>query len=92
MAEYINRDEFLAQYTGNILTAKVDYAEGMRDVIQDIKDAPVADVAPVVHGKLTDNKYCVFCSVCGYHWYHCDDGIQEFNYCPNCGAKMDLKD
>lgn len=89
MAEYINRDEFFGTIYWKYSYGKSGLCRGVRDVIQDIKDAPVADVAPIVHGKLIDNKYCVFCSVCGYHWYHCDDGIQEFNYCPNCGAKMD---
>lgn len=122
MAEYINRDELLAQYTGNILAAKVDYAEGMRDVIQDIKNAPVADVAPVVHGRwiLEAHK-----ERANYRWNvtaecsECCDEIKEIwagffpnvpdciardvslisakevelsNYCPNCGAKMDLDD
>lgn len=51
MAEYINRDELLALYNENILTEKSDYIEGVRDIIQDIKAAPVVDVAPVMHGR-----------------------------------------
>ena len=56
-----------------------------------------ADVAPVVHGKWVktdddpeDTAYQ--CSVCGkealYKYNTCDSVCSE--YCPNCGAKMDL--
>lgn len=99
MAEYINRDELLAQYTGNILTAKIDYAEGLRDVIQDIKDAPVADVAPVVHGywiKQEDPMLETFytCSVCKDYFYieTVGDTAKDlflYTYCPSCGCRMD---
>ncbi len=51
---------------------------------------PTVDAAPVVHGR----------------WWHCDDDCElwyecsvcsasspiEANYCPNCGAKMDLEE
>lgn len=40
--------------------------------------------------RLYANNYK--CSVCGSWWT--DDGdtyLIEFNYCPNCGAKMDAK-
>lgn len=51
-----------------------------------------ADIALVVHGhNLNDNWPSLFqCSVCGWEsrdTYACD--TEEFNYCPNCGAKMD---
>lgn len=56
----------------------------------EIEDAPAADVAPVVHGRWVPTKApfmneCEDCSVCGYRtvWGH------RYNYCPNCGAKMD---
>ena len=47
------------------------------------------DAKPIVHGKVThityDMPYCEYgiCNVCGAY-------IQAWNYCPNCGAKMDL--
>ena len=51
---------------------------------------PAADVAPVVHGRWvpTESPFmneCEDCSVCGYRtvWGH------RYNYCPNCGARMD---
>lgn len=45
----IDADALLSQYKGNILTAKTDYAEGLRDVIADVKAAPTiipADETP----------------------------------------------
>lgn len=48
------------------------------------------DVAPVVHGKFVKSEYHddrLVCTVCGFDnkvW------LSFCNYCPNCGAKMDL--
>ena len=63
-------------------------AEFRQNVVAEIPDA---DVAPVVHGrwekkkhKIFGNSYDYVCSVCG-----CDYALAEYNYCPNCGAKMD---
>ena len=38
--DLIDRDELLSQYGGPIWTEKTDYAEGLRDVVADIKNAP----------------------------------------------------
>ena len=49
---------------------------------------PVADVAPVRHGKWLHRKNGVaYCSECEVNTVE-----DETNYCPNCGAKMDLED
>lgn len=51
------------------------------------------DAVEVVHGEWVvcgDGEYVPFmCSACGNttSWYH----AQTANYCPNCGATMDLK-
>ena len=55
---------------------------------------PAADVAEVVHGRWIDGaedftcgNHNTECSIC--HCYVSWDGCDEdFNYCPNCGAKM----
>lgn len=56
----------------------------------EIESFPAADVVQVVHGWWEPTKTpfmneCEDCSVCGYRtiWGH------RFNYCPNCGARMD---
>jgi len=59
------------------------------DCIDIIKDAPTADVQEVKHGKWETSKgerYSGRCSCC--NCYSTDD----YKYCPNCGAKMDLKE
>ena len=49
---------------------------------------PPADVAPVRHGRWLHRKNGVaYCSEC-----EVDTVEDETNYCPNCGAKMDLED
>ena len=62
-----------------------------------ILDAPAADVAPVRHGRWlgwgksgtpTYENYGT-CSVCGED---AEIYTEHRNYCPNCGAKMDLED
>lgn len=59
-----------------------------------IFDFPSADVAPVVHGKwahLGGDEWC--CTNCGF--VITTEGSWENpteNYCPNCGAKMDLEE
>ena len=60
---------------------------------------PVADVAPVRHGRwisLTDcSNAGVYCSVCHKKVYKEDYAVcnrknkLRSDYCPNCGAKMD---
>jgi len=47
----IDADELLCKYTGNILTAQTDYAEGMRNIIDDIKNAPTVNAPPAVRCK-----------------------------------------
>jgi hypothetical protein len=65
-------------------------------VLREVSDAPAADVAPVRHGAW----YQCFedwrqqqegdkCSVCGFEYY--GTGIRCFQFCPHCGAKMDLE-
>ena len=60
---------------------------------------PVADVAPVRHGRweamhyeggILDGTNFDKCSVCGYERVFEDENLKtEFVYCPSCGAKMD---
>lgn len=78
MPGYIDKDE-------TVKMLALDYAYAAADMV---KEMPAADVAPVVHGKVThiteDAPYCEYgiCNVCGAY-------IQSWNYCPKCGAKMD---
>lgn len=99
MAEYIEREAFLkdaeTRYCLPCKGAGKDYngvkcrACWVDDMMGDVDDAPAADVAPVVHGrKIEDGDIGCFwlCSLCGECLPY------GANYCPNCGAKMDLED
>ena len=58
-----------------------------------VKTIPAADVQEVKHGHNTQDLPSLFeCSVCGWgsaDTLYCD--TSTFNYCPNCGAKMDAE-
>lgn len=68
----------------------------LRDMmLKTIRKQPTVDAVPVRHGY---NKQFEFpsqfiCSVCGWESWdtYCGD-TDTFNYCPNCGAKMDGAD
>lgn len=68
--------------------------ECIADACKAIKTAPAADVAPVVHGEWVDTPdgTATICSYCKADWNVFDNDTYRFNYCPNCGAKMDLED
>ena len=86
MAEYIERGAALRE-------AKYAAVRGL-DPVAFVEDVPVADVAPVVHGRwinvypdIEPNPLFMYgiCSNCGF-----EQGLSDkLNYCPNCGAKMD---
>ena len=91
MAEYIKRenvlakiDEFAKQNIAHGFPVDVFDIEMMKKMVEKL---PAADVAPVVHGRWVNGCQC---SVCGdrhgpYNSHH----KAYYNYCPNCGAKMD---
>lgn len=59
-----------------------------------IEALPAADVVKVRHAKDVYKQYnkhhCEFmCSLCGGWIGVIEGGDCDFNYCPNCGAKMD---
>lgn len=68
-----------------------DWGFGRKNINDVIDGVPAADVEPVRHGRWIDNgipeSVLSGCSICGYSC-----GAYTFNYCPNCGAKMDLED
>ena len=87
-----------------VWTSDDDYSLGERNQYDidrlAIETVPSADVQPVRHGKWEERKVadknCIdewqtaCCSVC--HKYHTTPYMYYFdnyNYCPNCGARMD---
>lgn len=102
MAEYIDKNEFY-QVESLLRTSIVETDEVasfiLEQVLYDIKNFPTADVAPVVRGKWFFTEYEFFtCSVCGDSYYNGAESSAQaesynqyitYNYCPNCGAKME---
>ena len=57
---------------------------------------PAADVAPVKHGRWVSVPYKLarVCSVCNRDepYKFADIDADVYDYCPNCGARMDLEE
>lgn len=91
MAEYIDRDAIYTAFANactDVLerASEIDYIAGFSDehVIEILDNIPAADVAPVVHGRWKRyGRNLGECSNCG------EIVNIRYNYCPNCGAKMD---
>ena len=89
MAEYIGRD-------AAIEAVKHAWAKGL-EPSQYIEALPSADVAPVVHGRWDDSERYTFpggstavrCTNCGCALTESEYRLNNWNYCPVCGAKMD---
>ena len=80
MTEYIDRTALLENLPDE------PYKGVLRRVLM---QAPVADVAPVVHGKwiFNDDWWEFRCTNC----HKAIGNIKKYDYCPNCGAKMTLE-
>ena len=61
------------------------------DMLGEVIDAPPADVAPVVHRRWIEDHDYLKCPECSamVKWDFTFFDIGNWNYCPNCGAKMD---
>ena len=99
MAEYIDRGA-LIEWLKRIRLIDLSDGRGLCRVIMEddfkkaIKKMPkgiIADVAPVRHGRWVEKEKYTFgimydCSLCENRIL---DNGHPWNYCPNCGAKMD---
>lgn len=83
MAEYIEREALFH-------AMKMD----IRPPFAVVRDFPSADVVQVVHGRWVYGEDAdIQCSICGADALTEGDYMQtKSNYCPNCGAKMDLEE
>ena len=77
------KDHVMANYPNDPLLKHI--------VLNLLEQLPKVDAVEVVHGRWKLERHKIFgrtydyvCSICG-----CDYALAEYNYCPNCGAKMD---
>lgn len=86
-------DEFLKRYTerernGNLVFAACEIKQDFADMISNV---PNVDAVEVVHGRWIEQEKYTFgtmydCSICDNRIL---DNGHSWNYCPNCGARMD---
>lgn len=99
MYKYINVESFFKNLTDCVPP------EMMWNIEYKLREEPTLDVEPVRHGRWVNKKRWgmgkwhkwLECSECNYQDYSLETyeaipftGIS--NYCPNCGAKMDLEE
>lgn len=101
MAEYIEREAAVKAFN-NFDAGRADAPPFTlltpEEFAEYLYELPVADAAPVVHGKWMrsdddwDSLTTIRCSICGEEWcFEMIDDVTLLNYkhCPNCGARMD---
>ena len=97
MDEYISREETIKRIKECYCTGCNSYngvrcrACGTGDAIDVIEDAPSCDVVAVRHGRWVEKEKYTFgimydCSLCENRIL---DNGHPWNYCPNCGCRMD---
>ena len=103
MDEYIDREaiseEIRKYYYKNPPNSSYEegFDRGLDRAQRAILDAPAANVAPVRHGRWDDSGRYTFpggstavrCTNCGCALTVSEYHLNNWNYCPVCGAKMD---
>ena len=86
----------LFKFFGSIPCTEADKAtqQGIKRCIGEIKKMPTVDAVEVVHGRWESTRFgdikIATCSACGTkQGLYINGRLPNFNYCPNCGAKMD---
>lgn len=96
MPRYIDADliEYKAIYVPMLdgVLVRTKQLNGFYAIKKDIEAIPTADVQEVRHGRWLFGRFgCRWCSECGECGLDTSELDAAGNYCPNCGAKMDLE-
>ena len=99
MAKYIDRDALvewlkripLKDLSDGLGLCRVIMEDDFKKAIKEMPKGIIADVAPVRHGRwVKQDKYAFGtfydCSICDNRIL---DTGHSWNYCPNCGCRMD---
>ena len=103
MDEYITKEAAIEAFEWGDADVIENYGDGCdfgfsRGAIKSaINSIPAGDVAPVVHGRWDDSGRYTFpgggtavrCTECGCALTVSEYHLNNWNYCPVCGAKMD---
>ena len=105
MAEYIEREALiewlkripLIDLSDGRGLCRVIMEDDFKKAIKKMPEGIIADVAPVVHGRWDDSGRYTFpggstavrCTNCGCALTVSEYHLNNWNYCPVCGAKMD---
>ena len=106
MSRYIDADALIAKWEEDIKhIPNASFRAMMQGAINEVSNAPTADVVEVVHGKWIPRtnlpKQEIFiCSACGGWAYSPWIGSRKkpkpnwckYKYCPNCGADMEVEE
>lgn len=96
MSDYISREAAIDRLNKNLSNCNPGTFSEMcyADAIETVKHLPSADVEPVRHGKWIEDHDYLKCPECGVmvkrDFTFFDVG--DWNFCPNCGEKMDFEE
>lgn len=90
MDKYISVEKLRAAFLADLQTLQSIDEHTMNLILLELDEAPMEDVALVVHGHWqSTGLISCRCSEC----QHLElKGSMEYLYCPHCGAKMDKED
>lgn len=105
MAEYMEHDELIRRIRGSVIKKyPLSFSSGISASSDELEKLPAADVAPVVHAEWLDIVFdpmwrsmkatCSHCMVRGVvrvKGNECGFAVPDSDFCPSCGAKMDLR-
>jgi hypothetical protein len=87
----LEKMQFRLPIDNNIAEVIAECVEIARRIIE---NAPTVDAVEAVRGEWVQIGYDkamdrITCSCCKEYWNIADNDTESFNYCPNCGPKMD---
>ena len=88
MPRYVDADMFEVV---SLTDKSEEYTNGALHILDMVDKALTADVQEIKHGKWmgASDGDGIVCSVCGSDFCTLVLNVYNYNYCPNCGAKMD---